>query len=189
VVIAERHRIPLAVENHRDRTLQELLPLLARYSSEYLGVCLDTGNNLALLDDPYEVVEHLAPYAVSTHIKDMGVEEYNEGFLLVEVPLGEGFLDLKRMTSAIRKARPKTPMTLEMITRDPTPVPCLGPKYWKAMPEMDARRLAGALEMVRRNKPASPLPRPSKLASRALQRLEEDNVKQCLHYAREQLTN
>ena len=52
----------------------------------------------------------------------------------------------------------------------------------------DASRLARALEMVRRNKPASPLPRPSKLASSALLRLEEDNVKQCLHYAREQLT-
>jgi sugar phosphate isomerase/epimerase len=187
--IAERLKIPLAVENHRDRTLEEWLHLLGSVSSEFLGVCLDTGNNIALLDDPYEVVERLAPYAVSTHIKDVWVEESGDGFLLVEAPLGAGFLDLKRMVAAIRKARPKTPLTLEMITRDPTPVPCLGEEYWKTMASVDARRLARTLALVRAHKPPVPLPRPSRLAPSALLRLEEDNVKRSLHYAREQLPN
>ena len=55
-----------------------------------------------------EVIERLAPYAVSTHVKDMGVSFYEDGFLLSEVVLGEGFLDLPRMISAVHKARPKT---------------------------------------------------------------------------------
>ena len=41
--------------------------------SEHVGVCLDTGNNVALLEDPMEVVETLAPLAFTTHIKDMAV--------------------------------------------------------------------------------------------------------------------
>ena len=46
-----------------------------QYSSEYLGVTLDTGNNLTVLDDPMETVEKLAPYTFNVHFKDMAVEE------------------------------------------------------------------------------------------------------------------
>lgn len=185
VPVVERLRVPLAIENHRDWTLEEFLGLLKEYSSEFVGVCLDTGNNIALLDDPMEVVERLAPYAVSTHIKDMGVEEYSEGFYLVEVPLGEGALDVARMVETIRRARPGVKWTLEMITRDPTPVPCLSPKYWTAMPPRDARDLARALQWVRAKQ--RKLPRPAGLGAAPLLRLEEDNVKQCLDYARKRL--
>ena len=51
------------------------------------GGCVDTGNNISLLDDPMELIEGLAPYAISTHIKDMGVEPWKDGFLLSELPL------------------------------------------------------------------------------------------------------
>ena len=37
-----------------------------------------------------EVVEALAPRAFTTHFKDMALEEYEQGFLLSEVPLGTG---------------------------------------------------------------------------------------------------
>src|SRR6185295_10471881 len=117
LAIVTRQRMPLAIENHKDWTVQELATALMKdKSSEFLGVCLDTGNNIALLDDPMEAIETLAPYALSTHIKDMAVEPYDEGFLLSEVPLGEGVIDLKRAVAAIRKARPGTKFTLEMIT-------------------------------------------------------------------------
>ncbi len=185
VPVVEKMRIPLAIENHRDWTLEEFLGLMKEYSSESVGVCLDTGNNIALLDDPTEVVERLAPYAVSTHIKDMGVEEYEDGFHLVELPLGEGALDVAAMVRTIRRARPAVKLTLEMITRDPTPVPCLTERYWAAMPRRDARDLARALAWVRRKQ--QKLPRPAGLGGAPLLRLEEDNVKQCLHYARERL--
>ncbi len=99
--IVERHQIPLGLENHKDWRVDEQVALLERYSSEYLGVSLDTGNNLSVLDDPMETVEKLAPYTVNVHFKDMAGEETETGFLLSEVPLGEGFLDMKRMVEAI----------------------------------------------------------------------------------------
>ena len=98
--------------------------LMKRNSSEYAGVCLDTGNNISLLDDPYEVVESLAPYTLATHVKDMGLARSPEGFLLSEVVWGKGVLDMKRIVGAIATARPKTKLTLEMITRNPLSVPC-----------------------------------------------------------------
>lgn len=187
VPMVEKHRLPLALENHKDWTVDELVGLLKDYSSEYLGVCLDTGNNIALLDDPMELAEKLAPHAFSTHIKDMAVAQYEEGFLLSEVPLGEGMLDMARIVKTIQRARSATRMSLEMITRNPLQVPCLTEKYWATFPDRQARYLARTLRTVRANKPPQALPRLDGLDKPAQLRLEEDNVKQCLHYARERL--
>lgn len=187
LVVAERHKIPLGLENHKDWTLDEHLALYKQYSSEYFQACLDTGNNIALLDDPMEVVEKLAPYAVCTHIKDMAVEEYPDGFLLSEVPLGEGMLDIKRMAEIIQRARPASKFSLEMITRNPLKIPCLTDSYWISFPDRRATYLARTLRMVREKRSKQPLPRMDGLDREAQLRVENDNVKQCLNYAREQL--
>ena len=97
--------MPVGVENHKDWTVEEMVPLLKSYSSDYLGACIDFGNNMSLLDDPMDVVEGLAPFVINTHIKDMAVEEYADGFLLSEVPLGEGILDLKAYGRAAAQAQ------------------------------------------------------------------------------------
>ena len=187
VPILEKERVRMGIENHKDWTLEELLALLEEYSSEYLGVCLDTGNNIALLDDPVDVVERLAPFAVCTHIKDMAVGEYPDGFLLSEVLLGEGFLDMKRIIDTIMKARPHTRLTLEMITRDPLKVPCLTDNYWVTFPNRNGSYLARTLTLVRSHKSTHPLPEVAGLAQESVIRLEEENVRRCLEYARDRL--
>lgn len=188
VPILERQKITLAIENHKDWTLEEMLRLLRTYSSEYLGVCVDFGNNIALLDDPMETVETLAPYARSTHVKDMGVKPYADGFLLSEVPLGVGFLDLPRMVSTLQKANSGIHFSLEMITRDPLKVPCLTPQYWTVFPERNGKFLARTLKLVHEHSgSASPLPTVSNLANAERVRIEEENVKACFKYAHDKL--
>ncbi|MEO7650461.1 MAG: TIM barrel protein [Bryobacteraceae bacterium] len=185
--IVEKHRLPLALENHKDWTVGEMAALLKDKSSEYLGVCLDCGNNISLLDDPMAVVETLAPYALSTHVKDMGVRSIKDGFLLSEVPFGEGFLDIKRILELVRRVRPKTRITLEMITRNPLVVPCLTEKYWATFGERNGVYLARTLTLVRANERNEPLTRIDGMDHDAQLRLEDDNVKRCLQYAREKL--
>ena len=185
--IVEKHQMRLGLENHKDWTADELVALIKFYSSEYLGVCLDTGNNLSLLDDPMSLVESLAPYAFATHFKDMAVDEYPEGFLLAEVPLGQGFLNLRRMIEVIRRANPQVHFSLEMITRDPLRVPCLTDKYWVTFPERNGRYLARALSLAREHRSSKPLTKVLDLPRDARQKLEEDNVRQCLAYAEREL--
>jgi 3-oxoisoapionate decarboxylase len=181
--ILEKHRLPMGIENHKDWTTDELLALMKEFGNDYFGVCLDTGNSIALLDDPMDVVTRLAPYAVCTHIKDMAVKEYPEGFLLAEVPMGEGMLDLRAFIGAIARARPRTKFTLEMITRNPLKIPCLTEKYWVTFPQRNGECLARTLRMVRAHPPRSPLPEPGNMDASAHRQLEEDNVKKCLAYA------
>ena len=85
--VVEQHELRMAIENHKDLRAEEQRERIEKIGSPFIGVCVDTGNNLALLETPQETVEILAPLAFSTHIKDMGVEEYADGFLLSEVPL------------------------------------------------------------------------------------------------------
>ena len=187
IPVLDREKFPMALENHKDWTTDELLALLKQYSSEYFGVLVDTGNNIALLDEPYSLIEAFAPYAVSTHIKDMDWEEAPEGFRLSEVPLGEGRLDMKRVIETIRAKRPATRFILEMITRNPLSIPCLTDKYWATFPDRKAKDLARTLAMVRQRKSKTALPTFDQLPSIGQWKAEEDNVKQCLNFAREQL--
>jgi sugar phosphate isomerase/epimerase len=183
VPIAEKFKIPLAIENHKDWTLEEQIAIFKSYSTEYLGACLDFGNNIALCEDPMEVAQKLAPYTITTHVKDMGVEPYADGFLLSELRLGEGFLDLRKIVSLLR---PGTKLNLEMITRDPLKIPCLTDRYWATFPEVKAEQLARALGLVQRH--ATKLPTVGQLSKPELLRTIEENNKACLDYAREKMT-
>ncbi len=181
--IAAKHRVKLAVENHKDWRINEMLSWLKRLSSEFVGVCLDTGNSIALLEEPHTVVEAFAPWTFSTHLKDMAVAESDDGFLLSEVPLGDGFLDLKRIVATLRKAKPDVKLNLEMITRDPLRVPCLSPKYWTTLGDVPARERAEAMTRIRRHKHPVALPTISGLSHAEQLRIEADNIARSLKFA------
>lgn len=180
---ARKLKLQLAVENHKDWRVNEMLTWLKRLDSEFAGVCLDTGNSIALLEEPHAVVEALAPWTMTVHLKDMSVREYNEGFLLSEVPLGEGFLDLPRIVRTIHKARPAARLNLEMITRDPLQVPCLTPGYWATFPTALASELAAALARVHTHRSQQPLPQVTGLEHRAQLQAEAENIARSLKFA------
>jgi sugar phosphate isomerase/epimerase len=186
--ILKRHRLRLAVENHKDFLVSEFTEILRKLNSEFVGACVDFGNNLALLEEPRIVVEALAPFAFSTHIKDMAVQEYADGFLLSEVPLGEGFLDLPGMIAVLLKANPKVQFNLEMITRDPLKIPCLTDKYWTTMRDSLASRLAATLALVRQHTSQKPLPQTTGLDVAAQLAFEDENVRRSLTYSRKKLS-
>lgn len=184
--IVEKHRVPLAVENHKDQRNDERVRLLKRIDSEYVGACVDTGNSFALLEDPIETVEALAPWAFSVHLKDQAVREYDDGFLLGDIPLGQGCLDLKRMVEILRQSRPRLRFVLELITRDPLRVPCLTEPYWATLPDVPGSDLARALRIVRRQR-AESLQEVGSLSIKEQVALEDANIVSSLRYAREKL--
>jgi sugar phosphate isomerase/epimerase len=182
--IAARHGARLAIENHKDFRASELIELLHGLPTETVGVCLDTGNSIALLEEPHAVVEQLAPLALTTHFKDMAIEESKDGFLLAEVPLGEGFLNLPRIIRTLRSANHSIRFNIEMITRDPLSVPCLSDGYWATFSDLSGIHLARTLSVARANRPARPLPVISSLAADEQLRVEDEHNRRCLEFAR-----
>jgi sugar phosphate isomerase/epimerase len=104
---AEEHGVVLAIENHIDLLAEEMADLVSTIDSPWLGVCLDTANNLRLFEDPLMVAKTLAPWARATHIKDVGVLRGNprEFAFWPSVPLGKGLVDVPAVIDLLRRAR------------------------------------------------------------------------------------
>jgi len=187
IPILEQYRLKLAIENHKDWRVPDLLALLEYFDNEWVGVNLDTGNNISFLEDPMNVVESLAPYSFTTHIKDMGIRDYEDGFLLSEVPLGSGELDLKKIVDICRKYNPDIKFNLEMITRNPLKVPIYSDKYWATFQELSASQMMGALKWVRDHQSESALPSVEGLSDEEKLAYEEQNIIDSFNFAIDEL--
>lgn len=185
--VLARRRFRLAVENHKDHRTAERLRLFEHLSSEWIGACVDVGNNIALLEDPLETVRALAPWAMSVHLKDHALREHPSGFLLADVALGEGYLDLPAIVRVLREAKPEVRFNLEVITRDALEVPVLTPGYWSTFGDVPARDLGLTLAAVQAHQPAKPFAPISDQPARAQLAAESRNVQVSLDYARRQL--
>ncbi|WP_461102122.1 sugar phosphate isomerase/epimerase family protein [Spirosoma koreense] len=185
--VLRKHKVKLAVENHKDWRAPELVAMLKQLNSEWIGVTLDFGNSISLLEDPMEVVQTLSPYVFTTHVKDMAVGEYADGFLLSEVPLGQGICDLPKMIDLCKKHNPAVTFNLEMITRDPLEVPCLTNDYWPTFTDVSGADLARTLRMVKQHPYKAGLPRTTPLSAENKLAAEEDNILACLDYSKKKL--
>lgn len=185
--VLRKHKVKLAVENHKDWRADELVGILKQINSEWIGVTIDFGNNLALLEDPLQLVQTLAPYVVTTHVKDMGVQEYADGFLLSEVPLGYGILDLPKMVAICKKHNPAVTFNLEMITRDPLEIPCRKEAYWATFDGIPKSEMDRTLRLVKQHSYKAGLPRFAQLPVEERLAAEEKNILSCLSYSSNKL--
>ncbi len=187
IPIAEQAKVAIGLENHKDFTADEQVALYQEYSSAYFGCCVDTGNNMSLLEDPMATIEKLSPWAVTAHLKDATLEDHPEGFLLGDIPLGEGMVNLPRTLQLLRQRSASLPIVLECITRNPLKIPCLTEKYWATFPDRKALDLARMLRLVRANKPQRQLQVPAGISPEELRRIETDNIERSVAYARDRL--
>jgi sugar phosphate isomerase/epimerase len=185
--IARKQKIRLAIENHKDQRIDERVRLLKEFASEFIGACVDVGNNIALLEDPVEVCRALAPWAMTVHFKDQGVREYEDGFLLADVPLGEGCIDLPGVIAAIREKKRDVHFQLELITRDALKVPVLTDRYWSTFPDVKAAELSRTWAMLKQRGSRDPFPALSKLPLNEQVAMERRNIEQSFRYAAEHL--
>lgn len=102
---AKCHGVVLAIENHIDMLADELVELIETIDSPWLGVCLDTANNLRMMEDPGVAIEKLAPYTRATHVKDITAKGGNprDFAFWPSVPVGRGIIDIPRAFDELRK--------------------------------------------------------------------------------------
>jgi sugar phosphate isomerase/epimerase len=189
--ILNKYKVPMGIENHKGWRSWEQAAWLKRVGSEYVGVCLDFGNNMSLCELPEDTLTTLLPYIVFAHIKDMAVQEYEDGFLLSEVPFGDGIIDLKMFTDTLRKKNRNMPIYLEMITRDPLKVPVYTEAYWRSFEDpsstISGHDLAKVLRLVKTKASKKPLPSMAGLSPEAQVKLEDDLNNQCIQWGRKNL--
>ncbi len=96
--------IRLAIENHIDFTADEILEILDRVDSPYLGVNFDSGNTLRMFEDPVEAARKLARHTFATHIKDIdpGTGSPHDWTFWASAPAGSGIIDMPGVVAALK---------------------------------------------------------------------------------------
>ena len=105
--LLRNHELTLTLENEDSGrySCHELAEILGRVNDPLVGACIDTMNSAAILENPLETVEVLAPYAACIHLKDFTVKRQSvSGFSVFGAPVGKGMLDIEAVLDVIREA-------------------------------------------------------------------------------------
>src|SRR5580700_1737923 len=147
--------VKIALENHAgDMQAREVKTIIEESGKDHVAACLDTGNPVWCIEDPFVSLETLAPYVVTTHVRDSAVFETPRGAAWQWVALGDGNVDLVRFVEQFRKVCPKSSMQLEIITgRPPALHNYFEPDFWKAFPKMPAWEFARFVALARSGHP------------------------------------
>ena len=91
--------VRIALENYEAYSTSDIAAIVREINSPSLGVCLDLTNSFAAMESADEILENLAPFTISVHLKELTVErlEYLMGFAFRGKPTGQGVLPLTKI--------------------------------------------------------------------------------------------
>ena len=190
VALAERLGITLAIENHQDYTSDELCAIIAGVGSPHLGICLDTGNSIALCEDPLATARILAAHTRMVHLKDYAVLPRDGGGIdLLGVTLGQGVVDLPGVLAILRSSGRGDP--LPVLIENPLEccsIDLTDPAYGQRLPHPDLDGIARLVVHSRQRHPDGvQLPQRSGLSDDAVIAAEWSSNRTALAYARTNL--
>ena len=146
--ILERHKVRLAIENHKDQRVEERLALLRGIGSEYVGACVDWATILRCWKSRWQWLRHWlrGPFPFTSKIKLC--TSMKTAFCLPTCLWARAFWICRRRSTSFA-AQPDVRFNLETLMRDPLKVPVLTEKYWATFPDVPGSDLARTLRVVR----------------------------------------
>jgi len=149
--------VKVAVENHAgDMRADELAALVEMAGRDFVGVNYDSGNSLWTLENPVDALETLAPYIVTTSLRDGLVTEIPTGCRVKWTAMGDGQVDFVRFMPRFAELCPGVPIHIETISGVGRDVPFLEDAFWSAWPRLEAQSLARFMRVMRRKAPMAP---------------------------------
>jgi sugar phosphate isomerase/epimerase len=114
--------VRLALENHGDLRVLDILDLFAAVDRPDLGVCLDNVNLIRLGDDMVEGTRALAPHTLLVQLKDHEPGDPTIWGGPVSTALGEGVADLDGVLAILAAAGFDGPVCVELASLGPDDV-------------------------------------------------------------------
>ncbi len=146
--------VKIAVENHAgDMRSDELASLVEMAGRDFVGVNFDSGNSLWTLENPLDALETLAPYIVTTSLRDGLVTEIPTGCRVKWTAMGDGQVDFVRFVPRFAELCPGVPIHIETISGVGRDLPFLEDAFWSAWPRLEGQSLAKFLRVMRRKAP------------------------------------
>ena len=175
----------IAIENHAgDMQGRELKSLIEQAGKDFVGACLDSGNPCWAMEDPHVTLEHLAPYVLTSHVRDSIVWRTPEGLAMQWARLGDGNVGIAEWIKKYVQLCPGKAMSLEIIVTGTRQFPYLQPKFWDAYRKQPAWELARFLAIAESGK--QPASRPPVAKDRAAA-VEREDLEASLTWLKGQL--
>lgn len=151
--------IRIAIENHAgDMQARELKMLIEEAGKDVVGACFDSGNPLWALEDPHLTLETLAPYIVTSHIRDSYLWNTEEGTAVNWTRMGEGNVDIGGLLRKFMALCPGKTMSLEIIVMGPRMYPWRKQDFWEPYRNVRAAEFARFLALAEKGTPRPPRP-------------------------------
>ena len=163
--------VKLAVENHGgDLQAREMKMMIEAVGADVMGVCLDSGNPVWMLEDPHMTLETLIPYAETCHVRDSAVWKVPEGIAVRWVNMGDGNVDIDGWIRKFIQAKPGLPIIFENLVSGASAHPRTSTirqfwDNWRKMPAWEFSRFLAVAERARRSR-RSPRPAGKSAGSR-----------------------
>lgn len=124
--------IKIAIENHAgDMQARELKTLIEGAGSEFVGVCIDSGNPMWTLESPHLTLETLHPYVLTSHVRDTYVWMQPNGVAVRWCRTGEGNIDIDGYIKKYIELCPGRALSAEVIVQaQPRIYAVHDPKFW-----------------------------------------------------------
>lgn len=147
--------VKIAIENHGgDLQGRELRSLIEEAGPEYVGACIDSGNAVWVAESPFVTLEHLAPYIITSHVRDATIWEHPRGAAVQWLAVGDGTFGIDRWTQLFEEKCGDASFTLEIITGGPPRVlNYLEPEFWEVYPNTPAAEFARFVKLAKEGHP------------------------------------
>ena len=125
--------VKVAIENHAgDMQARELKRLVESAGPEYVGVCLDSGNPVWTIEDPHLTLDTLAPYVLTSHMRDSALWNTPQGAAVRWTRMGEGNMGMGDYLRTYIQKCPGRAVSLEVIVSgQPRLFNYHDPKFWE----------------------------------------------------------
>lgn len=149
--------VKIAIENHAgDMQARELKALVEGAGRDFVGVCLDSGNPLWTIENPHLTLETLAPYVLTSHVRDTAVWRTPQGAAVAWTRMGEGNIGMESYLREYIQKCPGRPVSLEVIVTGPRPFNYFDPSFWALYRQTPAWEFAQFLALVDKGDPRTP---------------------------------
>ena len=147
--------VKVAIENHAgDMQARELKRLIEGAGKEFVGVCIDSGNAVWTIEDPHLTLETLAPYVLTSHMRDSYVFVSPRGTEVQWQRMGDGNIGMEDYIRKYVQQCPGAPVSLEVIVSGtPRTFNYRDPAAWELFKTTPASEFARFLALCEKGVP------------------------------------
>lgn len=146
--------LKIALENHSgDMQARELKRLVETAGTDYIGVCIDSGNASWAIEDLHLTLDTLAPYVLTSHMRDSALWITPSGVVGQWTRMGDGSVDIERYIRTYAEKCPGRAVSLELIMHRQRAFDYHDPEFWSAYRSTPAWEFARFLSLAEKGKP------------------------------------